>query len=318
LWRRNVSTKTTPIISTNVLPASSPVPTPSVLSPSESNVLASAVVSPTSSPSPTIAHEPHSRRTGTRQGKESRGIRKADALIASGQVDKALAQLRKLVSDVPNSTRGYLRMASLLRDIQRPGEALAVLRNAIERVPDVPTPREVLAEMCLEMGRWEEAIQQSRALLALSPRSLIARDVLSAAYFQSGQLEKALSVTDEMILLDPTDAANHFKRGVLLQQKGHIQGAIESFSRVLEIAPDSEAAEESCAALEMLDNYQIRQIISRAMEDVPFRLSLMQRPAETLSSYGYALSERGLATLTRISLTELPPAPPGWRQFMLQ
>ncbi|GAB4466026.1 MAG: hypothetical protein OHK0029_37090 [Armatimonadaceae bacterium] len=252
-----------------------------------------------------------------RPGRETRGIRRADALAASGQVDKALAHLRKLVSDVPDSTRGYLRMASLLREVQRPAEALSVLRSAIERIPNVPAPREALAEMCLEMGRWEEAIQQSRALLSLSPRSLIARDVLSAAYFQSGQLDQALRITEEMIILDPTDAANHFKKGVLLQQKGYIAGAMEAFLRVVHMSPDSEAAEESFAAIEMLDNYQIRQIISRATEDVPFRLRLQRNTVEALKMHGYSLSDRGVSTLSMVPLSDLPLTPPGWQQYRL-
>ena len=46
--------------------------------------------------------------------------------------------------------------------------------------------------------------------------------MLSAAYLQRGLLDEALRVIEQMIRLDPMDPAGHFKRGVLLQQKGAV------------------------------------------------------------------------------------------------
>lgn len=247
-----------------------------------------------------------------------RGLKRADALIASGKLDKALAYLRRLDSILPDSTRVPLRIAALLRHTRRPAEALEVLRNAIRRTPQVTAPREALAEMCLEVGRWEEAIHQCHALLTIAPRSLPARDVLSAAYLQRGLIEKALQVTEEMISLDPHDAAHHFKRGVLLQQKGLVGPALREFQRVLQMDADGDASDEARAAIEMLDTYQLRQIVTLAVEDIPFRLILREDPADAIVSRGYYLSERGIATLAQLRFDDATPPPPGWRQYRYQ
>lgn len=249
------------------------------------------------------------------RGREARGLRRADALIASGQIEKALTHLRKLVIDLPHSTPGYLRIASLLREKKRADEARDVLKTAVAAAPASPAPREALAEVCLESGRWEEAILHSRALLTLSPRSLFARDVLSAAYLQRGFLDQALRVTEEMIRIDPADAANHFKRGVLLQQKGLVGAAVSAFCRVLSMDADPDVAAESRAALEMLDGYQIRQILTLAVEDIPFRVNLRQDAAAAITEKGYLLSEAGLSALCQISFDDLPGAPAGWRHY---
>ena len=262
-----------------------------------------------------ITGDTNTRRRTCPTLRETRGLRRADDLIASGKVEQALDRLRKLVSDVPGATRGYLKMASLLRQKRRASEALDVLRAAIAQNPTVLAPREVLAELCLEVGRWEEAIAQSRALLHYAPRSLFARDVLSAAYLQRGLLDRALRVTDEMVSLDPTDPANHFKRGVLLQQKGLLGGAVRAFLRVLEMDPDSEAAEESRAAVEMLDCCQLRQIVMLAVEDIPFRLRLRHNCVEAITLRGYLLSDRGIVALQQMRFDELPTPPIGWRQY---
>lgn len=247
--------------------------------------------------------------------REARGIRRADELAASGHVDQALALLRRLLREQPGATRASLRMATLLREARRAQEALEVLRAAIERAPCDPAPREAIAETCLEMGLLDDAIAHSRALLRLSRRSLLARDLLSAAYLQRGMLDASLRVTDEMILLDPADADNHFKRGVLLQQQGRLGPAVRAFERVLALAPESEVAEESRAALEMIDNYQIRQIITLAVEDVPFRVHLRRAPADAVAARGFSLSETGVFALSQMRFDDLPPAPPGWQHY---
>ena len=145
-----------------------------------------------------------------------------------------------------------------------------------------------------------------------------ARDILAASYLQRGMLDQALRVTDEMICLDPADSSHYFKRAILLQQKGIIGGAVAAFSRVLCMNPDPEVAEESRAALEMLDSHQIRQILTIAVEDVPFRFRLLQNPESAVSGKGFLLSSAGMAALEQVRFDDLPEVPPGWRQYLYQ
>ena len=80
--------------------------------------------------------------------------------------------------------------------------------------------------MLIELGRYDEAISLSRKMLAKFPRNLFARDVLGIAYLQQGKIEDSLRVTNELISLMPADPAHHFKKAVLLQQKGEIAQAM--------------------------------------------------------------------------------------------
>jgi len=247
---------------------------------------------------------------------EARRLRRADALAASGQADKAVSVLKRLVRDQPGSTRACLRLASLLRDARRSDEALLTLRHAVASSPHSLPFREALAELCLEMGRVSDAITEGRALLQIAPRSLLARDVLSAAYLQSGELARALRVAEEMIALDPFDGSNHFKRGVLLQQMGRVGPALAAFLRALDLEDsDSEVADECRSAVEMLDGWQMRQIVQLAVENIPFRLHLRRDPATALTEKGYLLSERGLYAVSQLSFDDLAVVPPGWRHY---
>ena len=183
-----VATSSHPVIA---LVSTTGVPTPA-------GVSAASVTTPTTRKS---RRPSGSGRIGGGTGKEVRGLQRAETLIAQGQTDKAIAQLRKLITDLPNSTRGQLRIAGLLHERRQSAEALAILRSVVLRTPDSAAAREILSEICLEVGRPDEAIEHSRALLQLMPRSLFARDVLSAAYLQCGRLNESLRVIQEMIYL---------------------------------------------------------------------------------------------------------------------
>ena len=246
---------------------------------------------------------------------ERRCLRHADDLAAAGQVEEAVAQLRTLVHTVPDSNRGYLRLASLLRQRRRSGEAREVLETAVAQMPHCPVSREALAEICLEIGRYDDAIRQGRALLEMRPRSIQARDLLSTAYLHRGQYEKALRLSDEMIRLDPCEPAHHFKRGVVLQQLGILSGACQAFLRALEIAEEGEMSEACLAAIDLLERYQIRQIVLLATEDVLFRLQVIHDPAEAVLGRGYYLSDSALGALSS-QLRNVPmESAPGWRHY---
>jgi tetratricopeptide (TPR) repeat protein len=234
---------------------------------------------------------------------EWRWLHKADALVASGRVDEAVAQLRTLVHALPDSTRGYLRLANLLRERRRAGEAREILETAVAHFPDCPVSREALAEICMESE--------------LKPRSIYARDLLSTVYLHQGQYERALRFTDQMVRLDPSEPTHHFKRGVVLQQAGLLAPSCRAFQRTLDLTPghDDELHEACRMAIDLLERYQIRQILLLALEDVLFRLRLLRDPQQAVEMRGFFLSETALAVLTAQLSFPIPVAQPGWRHY---
>ena len=185
-------------------------------------------------------------------------------------------------------------------------------------VPSCPVSREALADICVEIGRYEDVIPHGRALLQLRPRSIHARDLLSTAYLHRGQYERALRLTDEMVRLDPFDPAHHFKRGVILQQVGLLAPSCQAFARTLELGPDVELQEACQMAIDLLERYQIRQILTLASEETLFRLQLLREPHETVLARGFYLSETAVAVL----MAQLPHLvvhnQPGWHHYRYQ
>jgi tetratricopeptide (TPR) repeat protein len=121
-------------------------------------------------------------------------------------------------------------------------------------------------------------------------------------------IDEAIRVTDELIRLEPTDATNHFKKAVLLQQKGEVGLAAREFARVLEMAPESGIADQARQAVSTLENFQIRQIVSLAAEDNIFRTKLARDPESAAFEKGFFLSYTGLHALRQISFDTPPEA----------
>jgi tetratricopeptide (TPR) repeat protein len=249
---------------------------------------------------------------------EWRWLHQADALVASGRVEEALAKLRTLVHALPDSTRGYLRLADLLRQRRRAGEAREILETAVAHVPNCPVSREALADVCVEIGRYDDAIPHGRALLELKPRSVHARDLLSTAYLHRGQYERALRLTNEMVRLDPFNPGHHFKRGVILQQTGLFAPACQAFVRTLELQADPELEEACQMAIDLLERYQIRQLLTLASEEILFRIQLQREPQETVQARGFYLSETAVAALMAHLPQLLLDHQPGWQHYRYQ
>jgi len=156
--------------------------------------------------------------------------------------------------------------------------------------------------MYLESSRYDEAITECKALLRLAPKSLFARDIMSVAYIQKGETDKALTVNDELIRLSPNDPRNHYKRGILCQQRGDWQGAMASLMLAYRIAPpDSVEEEEAQEAIDTLDRHQIKQLVLLMSEDRGLQIRIARDAEGTITERGYSLSAVALSFIHQVA-----------------
>jgi len=241
-------------------------------------------------------------------------LRRAASQEQKGEYRRAIENMRKALKIAPGRASSYARLAVLCRAARRFDEALQALRAAAECDPGDPELREMLLQVCMESGKYELAINESRHLLKRWPRNVYARDVLSMAYLQIGDYDKALRVTDELIFIDPLDATNHFKKAIIYQQKGEIGSAMVEYSRVAEIDPESDVAQDAQEAMASLDDFQLRQIITLALEDSGFRARLARDVEGAAAEKGFVLSGGGVSALRQMDfdgMTETDTLSPG-------
>ena len=241
-------------------------------------------------------------------------VEKAESLQQEGRFDEAVAELRKALRASQDKAAVHRELAVLYSRQHLVDEAILALRKAIKLDPTEIQAREMLLELLMELSRFDEAISESKELLHVSQRNLSAREVLSIAYLQKGMLDKALKMTNDLITLDPSSPANHFRRAWLFQQKGDYGNAITEFSRVLEMQPDSDMARDAQQAIDSLDSFQLRHIITLALEDYIFRAKLIRDPEAASIERGYYLSLAGLAALKQVRFEDLPEVYTEWKQ----
>jgi tetratricopeptide (TPR) repeat protein len=194
------------------------------------------------------------------------------------------------------------RRAEELEEEGRSREALICQQKAVALAPDDAKSREDLAQMYLESSRYDEAIVECKAVLRLAPKNLFARDIMSVAYLQKGDTDKALVVNDELIRLSPNDPRNHFKRGILCQQRGDWQGAMQSLMLAQSIAsPNSVEEDEAQEAIDELDRHQVKQLVLLISEDRLLQIRMIRDPDETTAERGYALSPVALAFVQQVA-----------------
>ncbi len=223
--------------------------------------------------------------------------------------DEAIANLKEAMAICPHDPKCSVQLANIYKAQNRIEPALEEMRRAAELDPHNASVQEQLLRTLLETGRYDDAIRTSKKVLGTSPTNLFARDILGIVYLQQGMLDKALKVTEEMIRLAPSDSSNYFKRAVLLQQKGEIATAMESFTRALEMDPRGELADDAREAIAALDSYQLRQVLTLAVGDPVFRAKLTIDAESALAERGFRLSAGGVTTLRQLDLEDLPSEP---------
>jgi tetratricopeptide (TPR) repeat protein len=237
--------------------------------------------------------EPAPRRDATARRHAAQEVRRAERLAEKGDFAEAIATLEHAISLGADAYTCYLRQARLYQAHRQFCEAVSAAEKAIAVQPNRLSAREAIIALHLESRDYGRAISASKALLKISPRHVPAHDALGAAYIGLGDTAAAIRVANELIRIDPTSPSHRFTKAHLAQHLDDLPTAVEEFQRVVELAPDSDLAENAQEQLQTLDAHQLHQVMTLAVEDTLFRAKLLRDCEEAVMERGYALSEIG-------------------------
>ena len=103
--------------------------------------------------------------------------------------------------------------------------------------------RERLGNLYFDAERFEPAIQWYEAALAIEPRNVNVSTDLAVSYYYSRQADRALKQIDQSLSIEPTHAKTLLNQGIIRALgKQDLAGAFESWSRVVQAAPNSPEA----------------------------------------------------------------------------
>jgi len=175
---------------------------------------------------------------------------RALALQKLGRHEDALADAERCIKLKPDFVKAYLRAATSLRALKRPGEALAVLRKS-------PNHDEACA-MAMEIRPEAEAAEKSR-IENLPPleKALAEAD----AVFSKGLFEEAARCYTQVVEMCEEDSAlalaAYTGRAACRHQLSDFEAVVKDTSFVLERDPGNVAAlTKRMQALEPLEKYK--------------------------------------------------------------
>ncbi|WP_416831539.1 MAG: tetratricopeptide repeat-containing sulfotransferase family protein [Erythrobacter sp.] len=160
------------------------------------------------------------------------------ALVECGRANEALAPLTRALRMGPPTADLLANLAKALSTLGRYEEARPAAEQAARLQSDQPTIQNILGEILLKQGRLEEATNAFERSLELDTTQIDAGVNLATTHKESGNAARAQEILRELASTHPTSAVPHFDLGVLAEQMGEAEKALEHFQRAITLERD--------------------------------------------------------------------------------
>jgi len=186
-------------------------------------------------------------------GRAGRALQQATARLAAGELDEALADLRKVDPNVlPDSIASLCDMleGGILYGQGKGDDALVALDRALRKCPDLPRAHQLRWEICRDLGRHADAAHSANEFLRILGDDSGAYLVLGLALRDLGRADEAVEAHRKGAACDDEDVANRWRLGILLALRKEPEGSrktiLDALARAGDEAPSvyGEVAEE--------------------------------------------------------------------------
>jgi serine/threonine-protein kinase len=112
-------------------------------------------------------------------------------------------------------------------------------RRAIELNPNYALAHQWYSNYLVSVGRYQDAIEEAKRSQALNPLSLITNAQLGWVYFFARRNEEGVAACTKVIEMDPNVFSARRYYGLILEQKGMHEQAIDQFEKARELSGGS-------------------------------------------------------------------------------
>jgi tetratricopeptide (TPR) repeat protein len=159
-----------------------------------------------------------------------------------GNNDAAEAVLRTALASVdpsrPDALLPYVAMSELLSARGRLSDARQMLDEARKKLPPSSTLERSFGDISEVQGDYDAAIVHYRAAIAKDPKDVTAHFKLGVALRRLRKFEEAGAELDRVTAVDKDYPGLALERGLLYEESGDIEKAIDLFKGALAKAPD--------------------------------------------------------------------------------
>jgi tetratricopeptide (TPR) repeat protein len=175
-------------------------------------------------------------------------IKLARVLRTVDRNEEALALFQKYRQMVPGDVQVLAHIGSCLSAMGRYAEAETYFRDALARLDD-PITHYNMGLLLASTGRLDGAIAEYERALQRDPSHVDARGNLAIALVRQGKLDRAAKELTTLIEQDPDNASAHTNLGLVLMQQGHREQARAQLQDALRLDPALAQAAEALRSL---------------------------------------------------------------------
>ena len=170
-------------------------------------------------------------------------LRGAINLDTLERTDEAIAQLKTMATEQPQSVAVEVQLGDVLRNKKRYAEAVTAYDEALRRAGAVGMPerwslfydRGVALERA---GQWDRAEKDLKHALELKPEQPLVLNYLGYSWIDRGEnLEEGLKMIEKAVELRPDDGYIVDSLGWAHYRMGDYAGAVEQLEKALELVP---------------------------------------------------------------------------------
>jgi tetratricopeptide (TPR) repeat protein len=138
----------------------------------------------------------------------------------------------------PEAVQAYAAFAKFLAAQGKNVEATAKLDQARAKLPDSAALQRAMGEVAVAQGQFQEALDHFEAALKKNPNDLGTRFRLGVTYRRMHKLDLAAKALDEVAAVDREYPGIALERGLLFEESGDLQRALEQFKSASQKAPN--------------------------------------------------------------------------------
>ncbi|MBW6398019.1 hypothetical protein KPL78_09190 [Roseomonas sp. HJA6] len=179
------------------------------------------------------------------------------ALLNLGEAERAAEQLERIAS---RSQAGIAARAAVFGQAGeawiaagKPQQALAALTLAIALMPSDPDLLTERAMASIALDRPADALTDVELVVAADGSRAEAWIIRASALRRLERLAPAAESVAQALRLEPENVEGLLERGIIRQAQGDAAGARTDWERVLELAPDSAAADLAAQNLALIE-----------------------------------------------------------------
>ncbi len=206
------------------------------------------------------------------------------AQSAQGKHEGAVASCEKALALQPDVIETLDQLGNALGELKRYDKAADCFQRIIALATGNGAPAHALIPFRYKLGltrmhqqRLDEAVEQYRAILELNPDHADAWHDLGMIERRRGNFEKARSLLEKAMAIIPGKALYHHNHALVMARLGDVEGALASYRKTIELAPDWLAAHRSLAAFchEHHDHRKAIETLKAALPRFPNNVDLL-------------------------------------------